>query len=228
MFEAIERASGGPVEEGSVGAGTGMSAFGFKGGIGTSSRRFGADAGGWTVGVLVLANFGQKRQLRIDGVPIGQILDTNESPEPERGSIMIIVATDAPLLDRQLSRIAKRAVLGMARTGSTGGNGSGDVVIAFSTADSVRVLLESPDSIRRIEMVSESGPGGSSDVIDRLFAATVEATEEAIINRSLHGDHRCRSGRSCQGSAAARSNPAHPAKRGSGREIIIGTRENVS
>ena len=184
-----------------------MSAFGFKGGIGTSSRRFRAEAGGWTVGVLVLANFGQKRQLRIDGVPVGQILDTNESPEPERGSIMIVVATDAPLLDRQLSRIAKRAVLGMARTGSTGGNGSGDVVVAFSAAKSVRVLLENPESTRRIEMVSESGPGGSSDVIDRLFAATVEATEEAIMNALCNGDYGGRSGWSCQGSAAPRPNP---------------------
>ncbi len=182
VFAAIDHASAGPVAEGSVGAGTGMSAFGFKGGIGTSSRQLPTYLGGWTVGVLVLANFGQRRQLQIDGVPVGQLLDEPARSEPERGSIMIIVATDAPLLDRQLGRIAKRAVLGMARTGSTGGHGSGDVVVAFSTAESVRSPLDPGSSTQHVEILAESGTAGSSDVIDTLFAATVEATEEAIIN----------------------------------------------
>ena len=179
---AIASASSGPVEEGTIGAGTGMSMFGFKGGVGTASRRVSEAVGGWTVGALVLANFGQSRALVIDGVPIGQFLSAQERTEPDKGSIVIVIATDAPLLDRQLKRLARRAVLGLARTGSMGGNGSGDVVLAFSTAAQVRSLLSPKGWVTSVEVVAESGPGASSDAIDALFQATVESTEEAILN----------------------------------------------
>jgi D-aminopeptidase len=182
VMRAIDGATQGAVDEGSVGAGTGMSAFGFKGGIGTSSRVIAADLGGWAVGVLVLANFGRRGDLRIDGVPVGRLLDERRDVEPERGSIMMIVGTDAPCTDRILGRIARRAVLGMARTGSMGGHGSGDVVVAFSASPLVRMPLEADGWILRQETVAEHGIGGASDAIDALFAATVEATEEAILN----------------------------------------------
>jgi D-aminopeptidase len=181
-LKAIDAAAAGPVAEGSVGAGVGMSAFGFKGGIGTASRRLPDDLGGWTIGVLVLANFGRRGQLVIDGVPVGRLLDARTAANPERGSIMIVIGTDAPLLDRQLRRLARRAPLGMARTGSTGGHGSGDVAIAFSTAVSVRHPFAPERLTLALESVAESGPGGASSVIDGLFAAVVEATEEAILN----------------------------------------------
>lgn len=176
VFSAIESAAAGPVDEGSVGAGTGMTAFGYKGGIGASSRVTPAHLGGWTVGVLVLANYGRRDQLRIDGVPIGQMLAAAEDV-PERGSIMIIVATDAPLLDRGLRRLARRAGIGLARTGSIAGNGSGDYVIAFSAAPSVRVPYEPPSPTIPVELLIDTGAP-----IDALFQATVEATEEAIVN----------------------------------------------
>ncbi|MBX3069931.1 MAG: P1 family peptidase [Thermomicrobiales bacterium] len=182
VMRAIDGATQGAVDEGSVGAGTGMSAYGFKGGIGTSSRVISPDLGGWTVGVLVLANFGRPRDLRIDGVPVGRLLDEERDIEPERGSIMMIVGTDAPCTDRILGRIARRAVLGMARTGSMGGHGSGDVVVAFSASPLVRMPLEADGWTLRQEIVAEHGIRGASDAIDALFAATVEATEEAILN----------------------------------------------
>jgi len=181
VFRAIELATPGPVDEGTVGAGTGMSAFGFKGGIGTSSRAIPAEFGGWTAGVLVLANFGAKRSLIVDGVAVGRFLDEDDSMV-DRGSIMMIVATDAPMIDRQLGRLARRAVLGLARTGSAGGHGSGDVVLAFSTAASVRRPYDSNGWTLPIEIVAEDGPGGSSAAMDALFQATAEATEEAILN----------------------------------------------
>jgi D-aminopeptidase len=170
------------VDEGSVGAGTGMSLFGFKGGIGTASRTIPDRIGGWTVGALVLANFGQSQSLVVDGVPVGRLLRPSEEEVSDKGSIVIVIATDAPLLDRTLKRLARRAVLGLARTGSMGGNDSGDVVLAFSTALSVRSLLTPVGWVNPMEVVAESGPGGSSDAIDALFQATVEATEEAILN----------------------------------------------
>jgi D-aminopeptidase len=202
VLAAIDAASSGPVEEGAVGAGTGMSMFGFKGGIGTSSRVTPDALGGWTVGVLVLANYGRRDQLRIDGVPVGEALsrdsglgnreassrsDASDAPESripspapddtERGSIMMIVATDAPLLDRGLKRLARRAGIGLARTGSIAGNGSGDYVIAFSASEKVRVAHEPAGLTQTVEIVVEDGPA-----IDALFQATVEATEEAILN----------------------------------------------
>jgi D-aminopeptidase len=177
VLAAIDGARDGPVEEGSVGAGTGMTAFGFKGGIGTASRVIPAECGGWTVGMLVLANFGRRPDLVIDGVPIGRSLVQQDAQAPERGSIMIVVATDAPLLDRGLRRIARRAGIGLARTGSMGGQGSGDVVIAFSSVPSVRIPHAADGLTLPVEIVAEGGR-----VIDTLFAATVEATEEAIVN----------------------------------------------
>jgi D-aminopeptidase len=202
VLAAIDAATSGPIEEGAVGAGTGMSMFGFKGGIGTASRVTPGALGGWTVGVLVLANYGRRDQLRIDGVPVGEALsrdprlgtreassrsDASDSPESripsptaddtERGSIMMIVATDAPLLDRGLKRLARRAGIGLARTGSIAGNGSGDYVIAFSSSEKVRVAHEPTGLTQTVEIVVEDGPA-----IDALFQATVEATEEAILN----------------------------------------------
>ncbi|HEY7033559.1 MAG TPA: P1 family peptidase [Thermomicrobiales bacterium] len=177
VLAAIDGARDGPVEEGAVGAGTGMIAFGYKGGIGTASRVTAALLGGWTVGVLVLANFGRRPDLVIDGVPVGRALAQQEVQAPERGSIMIVVATDAPLLDRGLRRIARRAGIGLARTGSMGGHGSGDVVIAFSAAPSVRIPHAPGGVTVPVEIVAEDGPA-----INALFAATVEATEEAIVN----------------------------------------------
>jgi D-aminopeptidase len=176
VFSALERAVSGPVDEGAVGAGTGMSAFGYKGGIGTSSRVAPANLGGWTVGVLVLANYGRRDQLRIAGVPVGEALGAGEDV-PERGSIMIVVATDAPLLDRGLRRLARRAGIGLARTGSIAGNGSGDYIIAFSSSESVRIPHTPSSLTLNVEIVVEDGPA-----IDALFPATVEATEEAIVN----------------------------------------------
>jgi D-aminopeptidase len=130
----------------------------------------------------VLANFGSKESLRIAGVPVGQQLAAPTHAQPDKGSIVMVLATDAPLLDRQLERLAKRCVLGLARTGSLGGNGSGDVVLAFSTAESVRSALAPANWITSVEVLAESGPRGSSAAIDLLFQAAVESTEEAILN----------------------------------------------
>lgn len=182
VLAAIASARGGPVAEGAIGAGAGMIAFGWKGGIGTASRVIPAQLGGWTVGALVLANFGKREQLTIDGVPIGQLLEREASAAPERGSIMIVLATDAPLLDRGLKRLARRAALGLARTGSMGGHGSGDIAIAFSTARSVRLPHDPPNLTIPVEIVAEGGIAGVGSAVDALFAAAVEATEEAIVN----------------------------------------------
>ncbi len=175
--EAIENASSGPVEEGSVGAGTGTVCFGYKGGIGTSSRVLPPEIGGYTIGVLVQTNFGGI--LQINGAPVGRELNrfhdpTRTSPKAD-GSCMIVVGTDAPLLDRNLERFARRAILGLARTGSVLPNGSGDYVIAFSTAESLR----SSSSTKQIERPLRN------DEMSSLFLAVVEATEEAIYNSLL-------------------------------------------
>ncbi|MEO8727167.1 MAG: P1 family peptidase [Acidobacteriaceae bacterium] len=192
VFAAIENARGGPVEEGVVGAGTGTVAFGFKGGIGTSSRRLPASLGGYTVGVLVQTNFGGV--LSIAGAPVGKELGqyylknllgknqgTPNSPTPQSadGSIMMVVATDAPLEHRNLDRLAARAMMGLARTGSSGSNGSGDYVIAFSTAPGVRIYSASQQhQPEKISLVS-------NDDMSPLFGAVIEATEEAIYNSLL-------------------------------------------
>jgi D-aminopeptidase len=186
VFAALEDASAGSVAEGSVGAGTGTQAFGWKGGIGTSSRMLPGSLGGYTVGVLVQTNFGGI--LSMNGAPVGRELDNyafkglvggaNERQEsgPD-GSIMIVVATDAPLFARNLERLAARAVMGLARTGSFAGNGSGDYVIAFSTAPDVRRPRESAGPVTSESLTNES--------MSPLFAATAEATEEAIYNALL-------------------------------------------
>jgi L-aminopeptidase/D-esterase-like protein len=179
VFEALERATSGPVAEGNVGGGTGMICYEFKGGIGTSSRRLEAGQGGYTVGVLVQANFGSRPLLRIAGVPVGQELGCDDwrcpswrEPRRREGSIIIVVATDAPLLAHQLERLATRASLGVARTGSISSNGSGDIFIAFSTANPGAA---SAKDLAQVTMV----PNGR---LNPVFEATVQATEEAIIN----------------------------------------------
>ena len=178
VWAALERAATGPVAEGNVGGGTGMRCLGVKCGIGTSSRVT-QGASSYTVGVLVQANFGGARQLTIAGVPVGRELlgtrlaATTGSPgQPDRGSIIIVVATDAPVLPQQLTRIARRAALGVARTGGTASNGSGDIFVAFSTAN------EGAASARPTAEVTLL----SNSQISVLFQATVEATEEAIVN----------------------------------------------
>ena len=173
---AIASASEGPVAEGSVGAGTGTVAFGWKGGIGTSSRVLPSALGGWTVGVLVQSNFGGI--LQVLGAPVGRELGryafrNDVEGDVGDGSIMIIVATDAPLSDRNLERLASRAIMGLSRTGSSASNGSGDYVIAFSTSDSVRRAV----GATRL-MTMELG----NDAMSGLFQGVVEATEEAIYN----------------------------------------------
>ncbi len=175
---AIEQAQGGPVPEGAVGAGTGTVAFGWKGGIGTSSRRIPAALGSYTVGVLVQTNFGGV--LHIQGVPIGQLLgryylkDELDHSSAD-GSIMIVIATDAPLSDRNLTRLSRRAFAGLARTGASMTNGSGDYAIAFSTAEVVR----RPHARRHQVITTKELP---NEAVSPLFQATIEATEEAIYN----------------------------------------------
>ncbi|MCI0586349.1 MAG: P1 family peptidase [Planctomycetes bacterium] len=172
VFEALEGARGGPVAEGNVGGGTGMICHEFKGGIGTASRRLDAKAGGHTVGVLVQANYGLRHQLRVAGVPVGGEIPEGALWSRENGSIIIVVATDAPLLPHQLKRLARRASLGLARLGSVSGNGSGDIFLAFSTANPGAAATEGIISLQMLP----------NDRTNPLFEATVEATEEAIVN----------------------------------------------
>jgi D-aminopeptidase len=193
---AIESAAGGAVREGNVGGGTGMICHEFKGGIGTASRRLPAESGGWTVGVLVQANYGSRELLRIDGVPVGTAIPTADVPSPwdeihaleadragpEGGSIIVIVATDAPLLPHQCTRLAQRPSLALGRMGSYASNGSGDLFLAFATGN------------RGLSAMAVGGSDGGTTVdlravgdgsINPLFEATVEATEEAIVNALL-------------------------------------------
>jgi len=177
VFAALAAASSGPVEEGSVGAGTGTQAFGWKGGIGTSSRVLPDDLGGYTVGVLVQTNYGGV--LQINGAPVGRELGTfpyrdELSAGSADGSIMIVVATDAPLTARNLDRLGVRAIMGLGRTGSYASNGSGDYVIAFSTSDQARRTRDSDAPVPQAVL--------SNSAMSPLFAATAEATEEAIYN----------------------------------------------
>ncbi len=200
VFAAIQRARGGVVEEGSVGAGTGTIAFGFKGGIGTASRKLPQSLGGYTVGVLVQSNFGGV--LTVAGAPVGKELGRyylrNETvpgssgrrtqaapqgrskeaaglPENADGSCMIVVATDAPVDARNLKRLAARAIMGLGRTGSSASNGSGDFVIAFSTAAALRITPEHGAEARQVALLG-------NEAMSPLFEAAIEATEEAIIN----------------------------------------------
>ena len=171
-FEALDGARSGPVAEGNVGGGTGMVCFEFKGGIGTASRKLGERAGGYTVGVLVQSNFGLRNQLRISGVPVGLEITDGAFRPKETGSIIIVIATDAPLLPHQLKRLARRASLGLARTGSVSGNGSGDIFIAFSTANPEAAKSAGTAQLTMLP----------NDRMNSLFEATAQATEEAIIN----------------------------------------------
>jgi D-aminopeptidase len=177
VLSAIGAATAGQVEEGSVGAGTGMTLFGFKGGIGTSSRVLPDDLGGFVVGAIVLGNFGRRAQLTIAGVPVGRELSGWRPPEdvPEKGSIIVVIGTNAPKLDRGLRRLARRAGLGLARVGSISGNGSGDYIVAFSNV--ARIPHESDVLTMNFDHVVEDGP-----LIDALFQATIEAAEEAVVN----------------------------------------------
>jgi D-aminopeptidase len=174
VFLALDGAKTGPVEEGNVGGGTGMIVHGFKGGIGTASRKLDDGAGGYTVGVLVQANYGSRSQLTIAGVSVGKEI-TDLLPrrgDAEAGSIIVVMATDAPVLPHQLKRIVKRAALGIARNGGIGGNSSGDLFIAFSTAN--------PGAARDSGLVTLTML--PNERIDPIFLAAVQATEEAIVN----------------------------------------------
>ncbi|HKT36181.1 MAG TPA: P1 family peptidase [Nitrospira sp.] len=179
VVAALNAATSGPVKEGTVGAGTGMVSYGFKGGIGSASRKVPAQEGHYTVGVLVNANHGRKPELIVAGVPVGRLYDgsavaaTIQQPGESEGSIIIIVATDAPLDSRQLNRVAKRAALGLARTGSTARHGSGDFILAFSTANVIPHYPEQP-TYQLMHLADTQ--------INPLITATVEATEEAIVN----------------------------------------------
>ena len=200
VITALDSARGGPVAEGVVGGGTGMVCLGFKGGIGTASRKLTAAQGGYTVGVLVQCNFGRSRDLRIAGVPVGEeitdlgpCIDAKGQPpadlrmqpcgaktarvddRPDQGSIIVIVATDAPLLPHQLKRVAQRVSLGVGRQGGFGGNGSGDIFVAFSTANA---KVWSAEAAADVRMISNEG-------LNPLFTATVQATEAAITNALL-------------------------------------------
>ena len=180
VWEAIETASPGAVAEGAVGAGTGTSCFGWKGGIGTASRALPSSAGGYTTGVLVQSNFGRARALTVCGVPVGQHIQPPSAPAPEPavqdgGSIMIVLATDAPLTGRQLRRLCVRAAAGLARTGSVYGHSSGDFCIAFSTAHSIPHRPASLTTTRTV--LADEG-----QVMRWLFPAVVESVEEAVLN----------------------------------------------
>ena len=172
VFQALDSARSGAVPEGNVGGGTGMVCNEFKGGIGTASRKLEAKAGGYTVGVLVQCNYGLRDQLRIAGVPVGREIRDHMVYSDENGSIIVVVATDAPLLPHQLKRLARRVSLGLGRMGSVSGNGSGDIFIAFSTANPEAAKTT---GLRPLSMVPNDQMGG-------LFTATVEATEEAVVN----------------------------------------------
>jgi L-aminopeptidase/D-esterase-like protein len=184
VIDALDAAKSGPVAEGNVGGGTGMICYDFKGGIGTSSRKLSKSLGGYTVGVLVQCNFGQREQLRIAGIPFGKEIPLKEIPvgkkaeagkpetAKEKGSLIIVIATDAPLLPHQLKRLARRGAHGLARTGGVSGNGSGDLFLAFSTANAEGVR---PTGVNQVRLLANGD-------MDGLFAATVQATEEAIVN----------------------------------------------
>ncbi len=177
VLEAIANASSGPVAEGNVGGGTGMVSCDFKGGIGTSSRRLPPAEGGYVVGVLVMSNFGTMADLRLDGIPLGEILMEEMRTEPRRehnyGSIIVVVATNAPLMSHQIARLCKRAALGVGRCGSIAANDSGEIMVGFSTANTVP--RQSKKMRYKMKVLLDTA-------IDPLYRATIEATEEAIMN----------------------------------------------
>ncbi|MEP6933493.1 MAG: P1 family peptidase [Nitrospirota bacterium] len=179
VVQALDSASSGVVQEGTVGAGTGMVSYGFKGGIGTSSRRLPETEGGYTIGVLVNANHGRRPELVVGGIPVGRLYEAVPpvaqalSPGQSEGSVIVLIATDAPLDSRQLTRLAKRAALGLARTGSTARHGSGDFMLAFSTANIIPHYPKEP-TFQQTHLADTH--------LNPLITATVEATEEAILN----------------------------------------------
>jgi D-aminopeptidase len=179
---ALSGASAGPVEEGNVGGGTGMICHGFKGGIGTASRVLATDDGGYTIGVLVQANYGSRNLLTIAGVPVGReisdLLPVSKEPDEDAGSIIVVLATDAPLLPHQLKRLARRIPLGIGLVGGRGGNTSGDIFIAFSTAN--------PEGSKTAGLATLTML--PNERITPLFNATAEATEEAIVNALVAAD----------------------------------------
>ena len=189
--EALADARGGPVTEGSVGGGTGMICHGFKGGIGTSSRHLSEEEGGWTVGALVQTNYGRRSMLRVDGAPVGRVLTTEVVPAPvegqeppvEKGSIIVILATDAPLLPHQCERLAQRASIGLGRMGGGCENGSGDIFLAFATGNDgiTRAGLSELPATMPLQMIP-------NERMTPLFYAAAEATEEAILNALLAAD----------------------------------------
>jgi D-aminopeptidase len=178
VFQALDAAHSGPVEEGSVGGGTGMVCNEFKGGIGTSSRVLTAKQGGYTVGVLVQCNYGDRNQLRVAGIPVGREISENKVRRDDVGSIIVVVATDAPLIPTQLKRVARRVSLGLGRDGSYSGDGSGDIFIAFSTANPGAAQNK---GLRQVTMMP-------NDDLNPIFLATVQATEEAVINAMVAAD----------------------------------------
>ena len=205
VFEALDSATTGPVEEGSVGGGTGMICHEFKGGIGTASRKLPENDGGWMVGALVQANYGRRRMLRVDGAPVGRVLSTAHVPSPYEsgpetqpagtGSIIVILATDAPLLPTQCDRLAKRAGIGLGRIGGGLDDASGDIFLAFATGN--RGIppegLPEPPATVPLQMVS-------NEYMTPIFYAAAEATEEAILNALLAaGDMTGRDGITARG-----------------------------
>jgi D-aminopeptidase len=211
VHAALRSASGGAVQEGAVGGGTGMICHGFKGGIGTASRRLADEHGGHTVGVLVQANHGERRRLAVDGVPVGRLFDDIPEPEyrapgGERGSIIVVVATDAPLLPGQCDRLAQRAALGIARTGGLAADSSGDLILCFSTGNrGLSAVIDERSMTVPVTMLSHTH-------ISELFNATVEATEEAIVNALLAGETmRGRGGTTVHGLDGRRLKEAMPA-----------------
>jgi D-aminopeptidase len=186
VYAALDHAAAGQVAEGNVGGGTGMICYSFKGGIGTASRRLAASAGGFTVGVLLQANFGRRSTLMIGGVPVGREIPAGrqaaalETPALGReGSVIVVVATDAPVSSRQLERMSRRATMGLARTGTWSGNGSGDIFVAFSTANRFERADESRERTLRWYNPAHMDP---------LFLATVEAVEEAVLNALMKAE----------------------------------------
>ena len=193
LHQALAAAVAGPVPEGNVGGGTGMVCHEFKGGIGTASRVVDEAAGGWTVGVLVQANYGRREWLRVDGVPVGEAISVSDVPSPYRpedddgpptappagsGSIIVVIATDAPLLPHQCERLAQRAGLGIARMGGTGANSSGDLFLCFATGNRAlphMTFASDPRLVVDVQAVNDHAIGG-------LFDGVIEATEEAILN----------------------------------------------
>lgn len=178
-YAALDSAASGPIAEGNVGGGTGMNLFNFKGGTGTASRKLAMDVGGYTVGVLVQGNYGSRADLTIAGVPVGQeitdLMQDTTWTRDEAGSIIVVVATDAPLLPHQLKRLARRVPIGIGKTGGYGGNGSGDIFIAFSTANPGAFSREARTSLEMLP----------NEAMNPLIHATAEATEEAIINAMI-------------------------------------------